>query len=411
MCGNRFVRSALAMAGAVLLLAILTPAPAQAQFGKLKDRAKAAATEGAAKKAAESVTGAAVETPEATPMAAETAGGGEANAAGGGAPASSANASAMAPGEGVWANYDFIPGENPLFIEDFSKDRVGNFPQRLEFIEGNMEVVEWEGRRFLRVTSLPAKFAIVLDEPLPEKYTLEFDIAPLRPGWLQQVYFTEDVGNPNRVICGVHSAGLYGDGNGKGRSIVTLDGSLDQKVFPCRVLVDGEYAKMYQGEHRLANVPNAALGHGRQVMFSLAGTVEQPIMIGNIRLMGGGRDLYDALEAEGRVTTQGIYFDSGSDRLRPESTPTLTEIGEMLKGHADLRLGIEGHTDADGDDAANQALSEKRAAAVKAYLVESYGIEEGRLETMGFGESKPVADNATPEGRQENRRVELVKLD
>lgn len=58
----------------------------------------------------------------------------------------------------------------------------------------------------------------------------------------------------------------------------------------------------------------------------------------------------------------------------------------------------------------NQTLSEKRAAAVKAYLVDEYGIDAGRLETSGFGETTPVADNATPEGRQQNRRVELVRM-
>jgi outer membrane protein OmpA-like peptidoglycan-associated protein len=73
-------------------------------------------------------------------------------------------------------------------------------------------------------------------------------------------------------------------------------------------------------------------------------------------------------------------------------------------------VAIEGHTDADGDDAANQALSEKRAAAVKAFIVSSHGVDASRLEAAGFGESKPVADNATAEGKQQNRRVELVKL-
>ena len=134
-------------------------------------------------------------------------------------------------------------------------------------------------------------------------------------------------------------------------------------------------------------------------------------MITNIRIAEGGKTvLYDQLAANGRVSTQGIYFDSGSDRLRPESTPTLKEIGTMLKEHADLKILIEGHTDNVGDDAANQTLSDKRAAAVKAYLVAAYSIDQARLETKGFGETKPVGSNDTPEGRQNNRRVELVKL-
>jgi outer membrane protein OmpA-like peptidoglycan-associated protein len=82
----------------------------------------------------------------------------------------------------------------------------------------------------------------------------------------------------------------------------------------------------------------------------------------------------------------------------------------MLQDHPDLRLTIEGHTDSDGDDAQNQGLSERRAASVKAFLVEAYGVDASRLETAGFGESTPVAPNNTPEGKQQNRRVDLVKL-
>ncbi len=137
---------------------------------------------------------------------------------------------------------------------------------------------------------------------------------------------------------------------------------------------------------------------------------DDPRMIANLRINAGGTPMYDALTAEGRFSTQGILFDTGSDVIRPESTPTLAEIGDMLKKYTDLRIRIEGHTDSQGDDASNQQLSERRAAAVRAFLVSTYGIEEARLESQGLGESTPVASNDSPEGRQQNRRVELVKL-
>ena len=81
----------------------------------------------------------------------------------------------------------------------------------------------------------------------------------------------------------------------------------------------------------------------------------------------------------------------------------------MLQEHPELKLRIEGHTDDVGQAAANQSLSEKRAAAVKAWLV-TQGVEAKRLEAKGFGQTKPVTGNDTPEGRQNNRRVELVKM-
>ena len=123
---------------------------------------------------------------------------------------------------------------------------------------------------------------------------------------------------------------------------------------------------------------------------------------------GGEHD--DALAADGRVATHGILFDSGSDKIRPESTPTLKEIGKMLSDHPELRIMIEGHTDNVGDDASNLSLSERRAASVSAYLTSNFGVDAARLESKGFGETKPVAGNDTAEGRQNNRRVELVKL-
>ena len=80
----------------------------------------------------------------------------------------------------------------------------------------------------------------------------------------------------------------------------------------------------------------------------------------------------------------------------------------MLKEHPDLKLVIEGHTDNVG--AANQALSEKRAAAVRQYLIDNYQVDGARLEANGLGQTKPVGSNDTAEGKQSNRRVELVKM-
>jgi outer membrane protein OmpA-like peptidoglycan-associated protein len=169
--------------------------------------------------------------------------------------------------------------------------------------------------------------------------------------------------------------------------------------------------KVYLGERRVANVPNAIFPRSDTLFVAVSSaSLERPILLGAVRIAGGGRDLYDRLARDGRVATQGILFASGSDRIRPESTPTLEEIGTMLTEHADLRLSIEGHTDSDGEEGFNQDLSERRAAAVKAYLVEEFDVDAGRLETAGFGESRPVADNTGAEGKQQNRRVELVRL-
>jgi OmpA-OmpF porin, OOP family len=104
-----------------------------------------------------------------------------------------------------------------------------------------------------------------------------------------------------------------------------------------------------------------------------------------------------------------LLADTGSDAIRQESAPTLKEIGTMLKDHPELKLTIEGHTDNVGKPETNQTLSEKRAAAVRQYLIDNYQVDAARLEAKGLGQSKPAASNDSAEGRQQNRRVELVK--
>ncbi len=101
-----------------------------------------------------------------------------------------------------------------------------------------------------------------------------------------------------------------------------------------------------------------------------------------------------------------IYFATGKYVLLAKSNKGLSEVAKILKENPDLRLAIDGHTDDVGSDASNQLLSERRANAVRAYLVKQ-GVDESRIVATGHGESEPVTDNKTAAGRQKNRRVEL----
>ncbi len=115
-----------------------------------------------------------------------------------------------------------------------------------------------------------------------------------------------------------------------------------------------------------------------------------------------------ALNASGAVAIRDILFDSGKATIQPSSAATLTMIADMLKANPDVALEIQGHTDNVGAPAANLSLSRERAASVKAALLKA-GVESDRLTTAGFGDTRPVAENTTDEGRARNRRVELVK--
>ena len=118
--------------------------------------------------------------------------------------------------------------------------------------------------------------------------------------------------------------------------------------------------------------------------------------------------LADEIEKTGKVAVYGIYFDSDSATLKAESDGTLAEIAKLLELKPKLSLFVDGHTDNEGADDYNQKLSGERAAAVVTALLAKFGIAKERLEPRGFGESQPVAENDSEQGKSWNRRVELI---
>lgn len=106
------------------------------------------------------------------------------------------------------------------------------------------------------------------------------------------------------------------------------------------------------------------------------------------------------------VILKGVNFETASAKLKPESTATLDDVAASLNKHPEMQIEIAGHTDSRGSRALNQKLSQNRAASVLEYLV-SQGVARDRLTAKGYGLSQPIADNATEEGRAQNRRVEL----
>jgi outer membrane protein OmpA-like peptidoglycan-associated protein len=118
--------------------------------------------------------------------------------------------------------------------------------------------------------------------------------------------------------------------------------------------------------------------------------------------------------AETKRTEQGllvqmkgdILFDTGSAALKPEAIDQISKVGDILAKYSDDRVRIEGHTDSVGSTSSNEALSLRRADAVKAVLT-GRGVQEKQITALGMGESRPIADNGAADGRAKNRRVEL----
>jgi outer membrane protein OmpA-like peptidoglycan-associated protein len=119
-------------------------------------------------------------------------------------------------------------------------------------------------------------------------------------------------------------------------------------------------------------------------------------------------ELRRALDATGTVVLQ-LAFDPGQAALRADAMPIVNEIAALLRGDPALKLSIEGHTDNLGDPGRNRELSDRRAEALVAALAAS-GIDPPRLDGVGFGGARPIADNATAAGRAQNRRIELRRV-
>ena len=107
------------------------------------------------------------------------------------------------------------------------------------------------------------------------------------------------------------------------------------------------------------------------------------------------------------VNLSDVLFDTGKFSLRQEAREKLARVGGIVSGYPGLRLAVEGHTDSVGSDDYNQQLSEQRGSTVRQYLMQQ-GMPESSITSKGFGKTQPVASNDTSEGRQQNRRVELV---
>jgi|SRR5688572_30506328 len=409
---SRCIRVTLQLAVIAGLLA--SPALAEAQFGNIAKKVKEKADQRIEQKTDEAAQEA---VDRADPTSARNK---DAAATGDSGAASSAPAGAAGTRK-VWANYDFIPGQRTLFYTDFTDEEVGNFPRRLTFKSGSMEVVELDGQRALKA-STQSGFVVPLPEVMPEKFTIEIDVINRNSQGVAAPTIKIYGGTaPKTDVDDERTRLTFGHGgwqvNGGGTSATAdfthteTEGYLGQPTS-VRVLGDGPYLKLYADGRRLANVPNANFMRGKGIFVSMEARDGEAdaVYITRIRIAESEKTVYDALVANGRWATQGILFDTGKSLVKPESAPTLKAIATALTQHPELKIRIEGHTDNVGAAEANKRLSEARAAAVKAALVKDHGIDAARLETAGLGDTKPVAANTSAEGRSSNRRVEVVKL-
>ncbi len=385
----------------IALAAIAAALPASVAHAGLKDRLKqkveAKATQKTEQAADNKIDGAVdAAAGDATPGAAPS---GTAAKAGGGKASS------------VSTKFDFVPGDKPLFADDFTQDESGEFPARWKLVSGTFEIAESEGERWLRCMSVDGTIRMKLPATptLPEFWTLEFD------------FYGEEPLASSLQVRGLNKAGTgcwelsYPNGrdmafrSGLIFSSTKLEAGAIGGRHHVMVMARGAAVKVYMDRERLVNVPDISEVAGMPTDLEIRLWAQSHPMITNVRYAEGCKPAADML-ASGKLVTYGILFASGSDVVEPESAPVLRQIKSYLDANAAVKLHIVGHTDNTGSASSNLDLSKRRAASVAKVLSGEFGIAADRFTTDGKGDTETVASNSSAEGRAANRRVEFSKI-
>lgn len=436
----------------LLLMLFLGPVTSKAQLRGVLNRAKSNAESRAERQADKAVDkaldkaegksnsgGSPAPTKETSSKSSETSG--ETIAKTG--PTSASNA---APGLESYSKFDFIPGEKILYSEDFAQDEMGELPLGWN-TGGKAELVT--------LNSIPGNWlrlyqnAVYLTSnktPFTKNFTVEFDVIfQLKSNGYTYPYFSfgffsskDEATNANTFLKEndkYQSAEFVLRLSEGGSSHLMVKTREDRKSF-----FDSEIQNLSAIEKYYHKVSHIAIqvqetrtriwvNGEKKFDLPMASPVayiynnlffdvnsssykddEIGFYINNLKVATGKPDARSKLIEEGKFSTTGILFDIQSAVIKPESYGVLKDIARVLKENASVRVKIIGHTSSDGDDNANLELSKKRSAAVKEILSSEFGIDGSRLETEGRGETQPVADNKSKEGKVLNRRVEFIKL-
>lgn len=333
----------------------------------------------------------------------------------------------------VYSKFDYVPGDKQLFYDDFGNDFIGDFPSKWNTNAGGEVVTLGESpQKWLELKSGYNIFYIPDAPQLPEDYTIEFDIAGVgidkytsSTAQLQITLSDDDKfgAGDNFVFaelpyCQYGAVGITVENriNRKRQIRSTVQADIRDEILNMphiSIAVNGQRFRLWVNEVKYIDVPRlvptGAVLHTIKFNANSFKDGKEQVFISNLKVAEGGVDLRRKLISEGKISTNAILFDSGSANLQPQSMGVIRQISQVLQQEAAMNLKIVGHTDADGADAANMALSKNRAEAVKNALVSVYGIDGSRLSTEGKGESEPIADNTSPDGKAQNRRVEFIK--
>lgn len=343
-----------------------------------------------------------------------------------------------------YAKFDFIPGETLLFEDNLLNEQTDEIPSHWLIAKGKVEVAKINGEMVMAfLDGTPGAYPRMkpAKKLYADRFTLEFDYLWRNNSktWIKavgdgnaggdrlQIQFANDkeweavrdkLGDfENNVIITSSGQAEFKEFKGNYKTGIVADVNLNlyedlcDKWVHLSIAVTEKSLKVYLNSERVLNAQIQAGGNGPSFQIVADGTAYEygsQLFIKNIRVAAGGADPYKTLIIDGKIIARGINFDVAKSSIKPESFGALNNIVAIMKEHPELKFEIGGHTDNDGDDTTNLKLSQERADAVKEKLI-TLGIDATKLTTKGYGETKPMGDNATFEGKATNRRVEFVK--
>lgn len=335
----------------------------------------------------------------------------------------------------VFSKFDYVPGDKLLFFDDFSQDFIGDFPSRWNTnASGEVVKIGNKGNWFELKTGYGV-FYVPDVKDLPEDFTIEFDILTkglgrqssstarfhvilsdndkFKDGLLHYAKVTIPLG---QYAPFAFRANNYFNRNG-GSINTDIKADIRKAVLNqphVAISVTKKRFRLWINQTKYIDIPRFIEQENvlKYLKFHLNNLKDgqEHLYISNLKVAKGGLDLRRELISKGKISTNGILFDSGSANIKPQSYGIIRQISQVLIQDENIKLNIIGHTDSDGSDAANLKLSKDRANAVKEALIKVYKISGDRLQTDGKGETEPVDDNSTNNGKAQNRRVEFVKI-
>ncbi len=333
----------------------------------------------------------------------------------------------------AYNNFDFVAGEKVIFFDDFSnalaKWKVIEYDAS-EDVESPSAKRLANGGAFWFKTPRKGLFFPTNVNSLPEEFTIEFDM------WADTDQMSEMEGGLSVIFVDNHvnreEYSLPFDENPQIQldihpsrellyCIATKENGADERELARKQIQNGwnigkphrisisrnkTHISLYVNEKKFIDLPNGLPQKGTYTLVLNTNLWGDGLYFTNFKL-AEGLSQPTQLDDAGKFVTNAIYFNVNAARIKPESWAALSQAATVIKS-TQGKITIIGHTDSDGNDEANLALSKKRAEAVKQALVENFGIEADRLLTDGKGEGDPVDDNNTLEGKANNRRVEFV---